>query len=100
MKKWLALLLLVAGCTVTMTSTDPQKIAKAELRKAEVETKERIRQYKIILEEQQLIRDIYLLKVEVAKVQTENAPSKKMGEIRSMKLVPADKPPSDGLSPK
>ena len=70
----LILLVAVTGCTVTMTPTDPQKAAKAEARKAETDTLERIRTYKIVQEETQLIRDILLLKVEVAKIQAANAP--------------------------
>jgi len=66
--------MLFAGCQVTMTPTDPQKAAKAEARKAEADTLERIRTMKIVQEETLLIRDILLLKVEVAKIQAANAP--------------------------
>jgi len=66
--------MLFAGCQVTMTPTDPQKAAKAEAKKAEKDTLERIRTYKIVQEETLLIRDILQLKAEVAKIQAANAP--------------------------
>ena len=65
---------LFAGCQVTMTPTDPQKAAKAEAKKAEKDTLERIRTMKIVQEETLLIRDILQLKAEVAKIQAANAP--------------------------
>jgi len=67
---------LFAGCQVTMTPTDPQKAAKAEAKKAESDTLERIRTMKIVQAETLLIRDILLLKAEVAKIQAANTPPK------------------------
>ncbi len=102
MKKVLVLLLVaVAGCQMTMLKPDPQKEAKAEMKKVEAATVERVRQYKIIHEEQQLIRDILLLKVEVAKIQAENAPPKQeSGKITGMEFVPLDQlPPDAKVSP-
>ena len=97
--KWKTMLILllvaVAGCQVTMLKPDPQKEAKAEMKKVEAATVERIRQYKVIHEEQQLIRDILLLKVEVAKIQAENAPPKQSGKIESMEFIPNDQIPPD-----
>lgn len=101
-KVFLCLLLVaVAGCQVTMLKPDPQKEAKAEMKKVEAATVERIRQYKIFHEEQQLIRDILLLKVEVAKIQAENAPpQQKPGQIESMEFIPANQiPPDAKVSP-
>jgi len=65
-----------AGCHVTMTPTDPQAAAKAEAKKAESDTVERIRTMKIVQEETLLIRDIMLLKAEIAKIQAASAPQK------------------------
>jgi len=70
----LILLVAVTGCTVTMTPTDPQKAAKAQAKKAETDTLERIRTMKIVQEETLLMRDILLLKVEVAKIRAANTP--------------------------
>ena len=66
--------MLFAGCQVTMTPTDPQAAAKAEAKKAESDTVERIRTMKIVQEETLLIRDIMLLKAEIAKIQAANTP--------------------------
>ena len=108
--KWKTMLILllvaVAGCQVTMLKPDPQKEANVEKMKAEAEVVERIRQFRILHEEQQLIRDIMLLKVEVAKIQAENAPPKQeTGKITGMEFIPADQIPpgakvSDGLGQK
>ena len=103
--KWktmlVVLLVAVAGCQMTMLEPDPQKEAKAEMKKVEVATVERIRQYKIFHEEQQLIRDILLLKVEVAKIQAENAPPQQQsGQIESMEYIPLNQiPPDAKVSP-
>ena len=102
MKKVILCLLLVAvaGCSVTMFEPDPQAMAKAELKKVEADMIERTRQYKMILEEQQLIRDILLLKVEIAKIQAENAPSNQPGTITGMEYIPLDQiPPDAKVSP-
>jgi len=97
--KWkvilVVLLVVAAGCQVTMLEPDPQKEAKAEKKKAEADITERIRQFRILQEEQQLIRDIMLLKVEIAKIQAENAPPKKPGQIESMEYIPLDQIPPD-----
>ncbi len=71
------LLVAVSGCQVSMLAPDPQKEAKAEAKKAEADTLERIRTYKIVHEEQQLVRDIMLLRVEVSKLQAANAPQQR-----------------------
>jgi len=103
MKKVILCLLLVAvaGCQVTMLESDPLKEAKSAMKKVEAETLERIRQYRIFCEEQRLIRDILLLKVEVAKIQAENAPpQQKPGQIESMEYIPLDQiPPDAKVSP-
>ena len=80
--------MLFAGCQVTMTPTDPQKAAKAEARKAETDTLERIRTMKIVQEETLLIRDILLLKVEVAKIQAANAPAVQTKPARQNVEIP------------
>ena len=71
------LLIAVAGCQVTMTPTDPQAAARAQAKKAETDTLERIRTMKIVQEESILIRDILLLKAEIAKIQAANTPPAK-----------------------
>ena len=77
-----------AGCQVTMTPTDPLAVKKAETKKAEADTLERIRTMKIVQEETLLIRDILLLKVEVAKIQAANAPAVQTKPERQNVVVP------------
>jgi len=80
--------MLFAGCQVTMTPTDPLAVKKAETKKAEADTLERIRTMKIVQEETLLIRDILLLKVEVAKIQAANAPPAQPKPARQTVAVP------------
>ena len=64
-----------AGCQVTMLSPDdPQAVKRAEAKQAEADTVERIRTMKIVQAETLLIRDIMLLKAEIAKIQAAGAP--------------------------
>ena len=66
------LLVAAMGCTVTMTN--PQALARAEKKKSEAETVERIRQYKILKEEQQLVTDILKIRYEAAVIKTKLNP--------------------------
>lgn len=75
-KKTMMILLLVAvaGCQVTLLEPDdPEDLAKteakAEAEKKEIDVLERIRVMKIVQEETLLMRDIFLLKAEIAKIQ-------------------------------
>jgi len=78
------LLVAVAGCSVTFDPSNPQA-------KALRETKQRIAQYQIIKQEQELTRDIIALQLEVAKLKLKaQAPPVIQGEF-----VPADKLPPD-----
>lgn len=70
--KWKTILVMLlvaamAGCTVI--PTDLQTLAKAEKKIAEAETMERIRQYELVKQEQQLIFDIMRLRHDTAVIQ-------------------------------
>ena len=81
--------MLFAGCQVTMLSPDdPEDAAKAVAKQAEADTVERIRTMKIVQEETLLIRDILLLKSEVAKIQAANAPPAQSKPARQKVEVP------------
>jgi hypothetical protein len=67
------LLAFLAGCQMTVAPADP---AKAEQKKAEDEMVERIRQYKIILEEARLSKEILILKSDIANINKGGVPQK------------------------
>jgi len=64
----------LAGCQPMMKPAEKQNLTVTEIPKDEAAMLERIRQLKIIHEEQQLVRDILKLKIEVANIKTANAP--------------------------
>jgi hypothetical protein len=86
-RAWIGILLLLvatAGCTVTF---DPSNPAAKALR----ETKQRIAQYQIIKQEQELTRDIIALQLEVAQLKLKaQAPPVIEGEFIPKNQLPAD----------
>lgn len=83
-------LLVVALVLMTQRGIVPQ---------GERETKNRIRQYKIVLEEQRLITEILTLKYDAAVIQSKFKPAPEQslppGTIESMEYIPMDKIPPD-----